>query len=199
MNRGSCGCQPTPGRTSNGFNEAPIHESGKSGRDLPRPPFALIASMRPRFMNRGSHDILQHSAVSHGASMRPRFMNRGSDRRRYDHERSDPASMRPRFMNRGSAPPSHGESHHPSSFNEAPIHESGKFGVTAAQRAQRQRASMRPRFMNRGSACTALATIPARRSFNEAPIHESGKCRPAPNAGAHICCFNEAPIHESGK
>ena len=40
-----------------GFNEAPIHESGKSGR------FALIfwqpesASMRPRFMNRGSTGI----------------------------------------------------------------------------------------------------------------------------------------------
>ena len=36
------------------FNEAPIHESGKSGacREEPRP--LELPSMRPRFMNRGS-------------------------------------------------------------------------------------------------------------------------------------------------
>ena len=53
MNRGSHnsrreGVNPIPG-----FNEAPIHESGKCGRDqvdVPDEP----ASMRPRFMNRGS-------------------------------------------------------------------------------------------------------------------------------------------------
>ena len=61
------------------------------------------------------------------------------------------ASMRPRFMNRGSM-----EIHQPvgqgrARFNEAPIHESGKFFPTSG------RPNRRPR------------------RFNEAPIHESGK------------------------
>ena len=37
-------------------------------------------------------------------------------------------------------------------FNEAPIHESGKFRLAAAPEGWRRGASMRPRFMNRGSA-----------------------------------------------
>ena len=37
-----------------------------------------------------------------------------------------------------------------SGFNEAPIHESGKYGPAPSLGADR-RASMRPRFMNRGS------------------------------------------------
>ena len=36
------------------FNEAPIHESGKSLRQLADDLGAMVASMRPRFMNRGS-------------------------------------------------------------------------------------------------------------------------------------------------
>ena len=36
-------------------------------------------------------------------------------------------------------------------FNEAPIHESGKFRQGARGRGPRGEASMRPRFMNRGS------------------------------------------------
>jgi len=56
-------------------------------------------------MNRGSHhdgDPDRHPDDQ--ASMRPRFMNRGS--REYQRERLRPllASMRPRFMNRGSGP-----------------------------------------------------------------------------------------------
>ena len=39
------------------FNEAPIHESGKKHTRLPFPRLR-IASMRPRFMNRGSTDRL---------------------------------------------------------------------------------------------------------------------------------------------
>ena len=35
------------------FNEAPIHESGKSYRQLQNQ-LSILASMRPRFMNRGS-------------------------------------------------------------------------------------------------------------------------------------------------
>ena len=77
MNRGSC-CRPSCADTSGtGFNEAPIHESGK-----------LV-------------DCRASVAVGR-ASMRPRFMNRGSD--------DDLACLAPCFLG----------------FNEAPIHESGK-------------------------------------------------------------------------
>ena len=53
MNRGSDRYPFCPFARVAGFNEAPIHESGKLGRaharcDVDR------ASMRPRFMNRGS-------------------------------------------------------------------------------------------------------------------------------------------------
>ena len=37
------------------------------------------------------------------------------------------------------------------SFNEAPIHESGKYGLASRHDLGRPPASMRPRFMNRGS------------------------------------------------
>ena len=53
MNRGSDFNFDFNKRIQTGFNEAPIHESGKypsrDGASLPGP-----ASMRPRFMNRGS-------------------------------------------------------------------------------------------------------------------------------------------------
>ena len=60
------------------------------------------------------------------------------------------------------------------SFNEAPIHESGKFGRTSAETLTLA-ASMRPRFMNRGSVPQRLPVRGLHRGFNEAPIHESGK------------------------
>ena len=63
---------------------------------------AVDASMRPRFMNRGSEDILSVLSESQQASMRPRFMNRGSVRVDASDEDRLLASMRPRFMNRGS-------------------------------------------------------------------------------------------------
>ena len=61
------------------FNEAPIHESGKSaeGAGIRE---ATQASMRPRFMNRGSLREVRGDDVTMPASMRPRFMNRGSAR-----------------------------------------------------------------------------------------------------------------------
>ena len=40
-------------------------------------------------------------------------------------------------------------------FNEAPIHESGKFNEAYAESTKRIEASMRPRFMNRGSGSAA--------------------------------------------
>ena len=60
------------------------------------------------------------------------------------------ASMRPRFMNRGSPWVPCGVISMRCSFNEAPIHESGKCQATARS-------------------CIAIGRL------NEAPIHESGK------------------------
>jgi len=60
------------------------------------------------------------------------------------------ASMRPRFMNRGSCVIPMTSAASLTGFNEAPIHESGKFQDS------------RPRAHRSGR-------------FNEAPIHESGK------------------------
>ena len=79
MNRGSAARAPVVGR-------------GELG----------VASMRPRFMNRGSAITTIHGADVRRASMRPRFMNRGSHTSEYDVNRFSEASMRPRFMNRGS-------------------------------------------------------------------------------------------------
>ena len=62
----------------------------------------------------------------------------------------------------------------PGCFNEAPIHESGKWE-------------------------TAMGPRGSSRRFNEAPIHESGKCREASRDARTGWGFNEAPIHESGK
>ena len=101
MNRGSpphIGDQSTH---ANRFNEAPIHESGKLGRDRARLD-NLAASMRPRFMNRGSPGVVDSDVFVLLASMRPRFMNRGS-----------PNMFEPKSL--GCV-----------CFNEAPIHESGK-------------------------------------------------------------------------
>ena len=59
-------------------------------------------------------------------------------------------------------------------FNEAPIHESGKFKNGRLPDSSVP-ASMRPRFMNRGSAPCPVPTSYPLAGFNEAPIHESGK------------------------
>ena len=77
-------------------------------------------------------------------------------------------------MNRGSQAQRTSNPTPISSFNEAPIHESGK---------------------------SSVPTTPYRAplSFNEAPIHESGKCRCVARRLAAWSGFNEAPIHESGK
>ena len=62
-----------------------------------------VASMRPRFMNRGSLSLVLRLPAGRAASMRPRFMNRGS----------------PEFFAQATVTAL-------TSFNEAPIHESGK-------------------------------------------------------------------------
>ena len=77
-------------------------------------------------------------------------------------------------MNRGS-PATAGSARPPDrAFNEAPIHESGKFAVQ----------------LHTGGIMT---------TFNEAPIHESGKSFRPSRQPWIVCAFNEAPIHESGK
>ena len=53
MNRGSHVRVRLQVRQQHRFNEAPIHESGKF-EEKGRPPDITYASMRPRFMNRGS-------------------------------------------------------------------------------------------------------------------------------------------------
>ena len=86
-----------------------------------------LASMRPRFANRGSREQIVVRVVLLIASMRPRFANRGSEIVLDDVPIGKLASMRPRFANRGS---SRGRSYVARAvrrFNEAPIRESGKF------------------------------------------------------------------------
>ena len=66
MNRGSPSGWPRPRRIlPRSFNEAPIHESGKFFGQNPGWQMSDNASMRPRFMNRGSTATLD---VSMGAS-----------------------------------------------------------------------------------------------------------------------------------
>ena len=78
MNRGSVASARLPPNSMSRFNEAPIHESGKSPGSTPLMPM-VVASMRPRFMNRGSADAIARPEFDEAtASMRPRFMNRGS-------------------------------------------------------------------------------------------------------------------------
>ena len=79
-------------------------------------------------MNRGSETVASNLAENPDASMRPRFMNRGSlDSRRRGRRVGNAASMRPRFMNRGSTMTIDTGQIAPDRFNEAPIHESGKW------------------------------------------------------------------------
>ena len=64
MNRGSDSDQTAWPAIRDPFNEAPIHESGKSRYDRGRFRFQSGPSMRPRFMNRGS--ILDSAAACFG-------------------------------------------------------------------------------------------------------------------------------------
>ena len=77
-------------------------------------------------------------------------------------------------MNRGSRRSQPTSSGNRWCFNEAPIHESGKWRTSASLR------------------------VPSS-GFNEAPIHESGKWESAYIVSVNTLGFNEAPIHESGK
>ena len=102
MNRGSEHCIARAEPDDLGFNEAPIHESGKCEGWRLYHAATRAASMRPRFMNRGSLISVLEQVHLRGASMRPRFMNRGSGAPKGNSNAGD------------------------AGFNEAPIHESGK-------------------------------------------------------------------------
>ena len=78
-------------------------------------------------MNRGSSESLMAVRLNDTASMRPRFMNRGSTIIHKSFEDEAIASMRPRFMNRGSLFDHRILPTVTAGFNEAPIHESGKY------------------------------------------------------------------------
>ena len=77
-------------------------------------------------------------------------------------------------MNRGSKSIQRNGPTTSSTFNEAPIHESGKF-IDPSPSASGLAPSMRPRFMNRGSQRWSWLGRRCETAFNEAPIHESGK------------------------
>ena len=78
-------------------------------------------------MNRGSDGPDGPPGSRGPASMRPRFMNRGSSLLALIDSGKFFASMRPRFMNRGSAVGCPNSNVNVNRFNEAPIHESGKY------------------------------------------------------------------------
>ena len=61
-------------------------------------------------------------------------------------------------MNRGSAAERANATQRNGGFNEAPIHESGKYYILCIDTLPNERASMRPRFMNRGSGGRLIST-----------------------------------------
>ena len=126
-------------------------------------------------MNRGSLSDQGMEGAARGASMRPRFMNRGSEGAQAAQE----AAVR--------------------SFNEAPIHESGKWQAAEARRAAPHAASMRPRFMNRGSMDARREGMGRSGASMRPRFMNRGSGQFLPSGYHPRCGFNEAPIHESGK
>ena len=109
-----------------------------------------LASMRPRFANRGSLTRIRSVSASSDASMRPRFANRGSGKRCAQRDRlralqGGPDSRIGEVERSRRIAPIYG------GFNEAPIRESGKSDRAVAAGRGPRKASMRPRFANRGS------------------------------------------------
>ena len=101
MNRGSRRAKRFRRAPTRGFNEAPIHESGKLRIHI-KVFIVFIASMRPRFMNRGSPSgYWLNSSAAYRFNEAP-IHESGKLARCVRLERTIPG------------------------FNEAPIHESGK-------------------------------------------------------------------------
>ena len=161
MNRGSAGQDPARGAAAIASMRPRFMNRGSPRSPESCPAVRALASMRPRFMNRGSINADEGSLDPAIASMRPRFMNRGSDLRAKNAASNGAASMRPRFMNRGSAAMSSKRPPTVTRFNEAPIHESGKSSPPRHWMQWLPAASMRPRFMNRGSKGVASGALRA--------------------------------------
>ena len=104
MNRGSHTILNRLHTIGDRFNEAPIHESGKSRKPC-RDCGGKVASMRPRFMNRGSMRV---------SVLGERALQRFNEAPIHE---SGKSSGPPRWLPASA-----------SCFNEAPIHESGKYG-----------------------------------------------------------------------
>ena len=83
-------------------------------------------------MNRGSVARLGPRAGRVRASMRPRFMNRGSRQSPSDRECACQGFNEAPIHESGKCPASMATRQAGSGFNEAPIHESGKYGYDAA-------------------------------------------------------------------
>ena len=126
MNRGSNGCCTPCPRRPTCFNEAPIHESGKS-RSCKRP---LTGDWR--FNEAPIHESGKYPQGGGYSRSNPRFNEAPI------HESGKSGSCQPRPCQR-------------LCFNEAPIHESGKYREATGESGKASGASMRPRFMNRGS------------------------------------------------
>ena len=77
-------------------------------------------------MNRGSEHVHQGLHRLGRASMRPRFMNRGSDHLISAALERDPRFNEAPIHESGKCCPTDPNPRHPVRFNEAPIHESGK-------------------------------------------------------------------------
>ena len=156
MNRGSHDRAKLHAPRAAGFNEAPIHESGKSA-SCPASP----DTPRKRFNEAPIHESGKYELLGHAL-------------RRIAH-----ASMRPRFMNRGSATQADPSDQAAISFNEAPIHESGKSWPWQPLASNRSTGFNEAPIHESGKYYVAR---PAEGvlvdGFNEAPIHESGKSCP---------------------
>ena len=87
----------------------------------------LDASMRPRFMNRGSAGVQGFDNRGYACFNEAPIHESGKCVRMVDSQSRLQASMRPRFMNRGSPTSRRKPPGSTSCFNEAPIHESGKW------------------------------------------------------------------------
>ena len=136
MNRGSAVLTRPDARYGSGFNEAPIHESGKSASH-----FAHFRSVM-RFNEAPIHESGKYYA---DRAARQRRVYRFNEAPIHESGKSGCAA---RIVQ-----PDTG-------FNEAPIHESGKCASPRTLFGEMRPASMRPRFMNRGSIpCIDLAAL----------------------------------------
>ena len=125
-------------------------------------------------------------------------MNRGSVEAARVNGETLEASMRPRFMNRGSVRDHRILERYQLGFNEAPIHESGKYLGRIESGDQNVGFNEAP-IHESGKYSVSLRIFASDPGFNEAPIHESGKFCTTCDTPWSQRSFNEAPIHESGK